>query len=169
MKLLLIPTLLLAASTAGAANPNSDHPTDATAAFARLKALAGEWEADTKMGKAHLTYELIAGGTALIERETMGDMPPMMTVYHLDGARLLLTHYCMAGNQPRMQARRFDPATGELAFEFLDATNLATPRAGHMHNVKMRLSDNNHFTSEWEFYDNGERKNVEAAQYTRVR
>ena len=99
----------------------------------------------------------------------MGDMPPMMTVYYLDGARLLLTHYCMVGNQPRMQARRFDPASGELAFEFLDATNLATPRAGHMHNVKIRLGDNNHFTSEWEFYDNGERKNVEAAQYTRVR
>lgn len=169
MKLLLIPILLLAASTAGAANPNSDRPNDATAAFARLKALVGEWEADTQMGKAHLTYELLAGGTALVERETMGDMPPMMTVYHLDGNRLLLTHYCMAGNHPRMQARRFDAATGELAFEFLDATNLASPRAGHMHSVKIRLSDNNHFTSEWEFYDNGERKSTESAQYTRVR
>jgi hypothetical protein len=168
-QLLLIPILLLAASTAGAATPTSDHPNEAAAAFTRLKSLVGEWEADTPMGKAHLTYELIAGGTALVERETMGDMPAMMTVYHLDGDRLLLTHYCVTGNQPRLQARRFDPATGEVAFEFLDATNLASPRAGHMHNVKIRLSDNNHFTSEWEFYDNGERKNTEAAQYTRLR
>jgi hypothetical protein len=166
---LLIPTLLLAASTAGAASPNSERPNEAAAAFTRLKTLVGEWEADTQMGKSHLNYELIAGGTALVERETMGDMPPMMTVYHLDGDRLLLTHYCVTGNQPRMQARRFDSATGELEFEFLDATNLASPRAGHMHNVKIRLRDNNHFISEWEFYDNGERKNIEAAQYTRLR
>ena len=169
MKLLLIPILLLSASGAGAANTNSDHPNEGPAAFARLKTLVGEWEADTKMGKAHLTYELIAGGSALVERETMGDTPPMMTVYYLDGNRLLLTHYCMVGNQPRMQARRFDAASGELVFEFLDATNLASPRAGHMHSAKMRLSDNNHFTSEWDFYDNGERKSTETGQYTRVR
>ena len=164
MKLLMIPIVLLAAATAG-----TDHPNDATAAFTRLKALVGEWEGDTQMGKAHLTYELIAGGSALVERETMGNMPPMMTVYHIDGSRLLLTHYCATGNQPRMQARRYDPATGELVFEFLDATNLAGPRAGHMHNAKIRLRDNDHFSGEWEFYENGERKNTEAAQYTRVR
>ena len=167
--LLLLPILLLAANTGAAANSTSDRTPDAAAAFARLKTLAGEWEAATQMGKARLTYELIGNGSALVERETMGDMPPMMTVYHLDGNRLILTHYCMLANQPRMQVRRFDPATGEIAFEFLDVTNLASPRAGHMHSAKFRLTDNNHFTSEWEFYENGERKNTEAAQYTRVR
>ena len=113
------------------------------AAFARLKTLAGDWEGDSEMGKIHLNYELIAGGTSLVERESGEKMPAMMTVYYLDGDRLLLTHYCMAGNQPRMQARAFNPETGEMDFEFLDATNLK-PGAGHMHNAKFRVTDNDH-------------------------
>jgi hypothetical protein len=95
-------------------------------------------------------------------------MPAMLTVYHLDGDRLLLTHYCMAGNQPRMRAAAFNPESGELEFQFVDATNLAAG-AGHMHNAKLRLVDNNHLATEWQFYENGQRKFTESAQYTRVR
>ena len=164
----LIATLVLTASALHGASSKSERSTDA-AAFARLKTLVGEWEADTRMGKAHVSYELIAGGTALVERETAEKMPAMLTVYHLDGDRLLLTHYCMAGNQPRMQARSFNPESGELEFQFLDATNLTAAGAGHMHDARFRLIDNNHFSSEWDFYENGQRKFAEAAQYTRVR
>ena len=49
----------------------------------------------------------------------------VLTVFHLDGDRLILTHYCMAGNQPRMQATSYDAKKGEIRFQFLDATNLA--------------------------------------------
>lgn len=167
---LLVIAALLAAAAAGmvqAASPTSD-AAPGPAAYARLKTLVGEWEADTGMGKAHLSYELIAGGTSLVERESGEKMPAMLTVYYLDGDRLLLTHYCMAGNQPRMQARAFNPETGEVAFEFLDATNLAQG-AGHMHNVKIRVADHDHLSSEWEFYENGQRKMAETAQYTRVK
>jgi len=87
----------------------------------------------------------------------------------VDGDRLLLTHYCMAGNQPRMQARSFNPETGEVAFEFLDATNLTTSAAGHMHNAKIRVADHDHLVTEWEFYENGQKKMSDIAQYTRVR
>ena len=78
-----------------AAHANPQNQIDAKAAYARLGTLAGEWEADTSMGKIHLTYELIAGGSALVERETTDHMPPMETVYHLDGNRLQLSHYCI--------------------------------------------------------------------------
>jgi hypothetical protein len=164
---LLIASLLLAAATVNAAGSKSDRATDA-AAFARLKTLAGEWEADTRMGKAHLTYEVIAGGTALVEKETGEKMPAMLTVYHLDGDRLILTHYCMAGNQPRMQARAFNAESGELEFQFLDATNLPAG-AGHMHNARFRFVDSNHLATEWAFYENGAQKFTENAEYTRVR
>jgi len=76
--------------------------TPAAAMFARIKSLAGQWEAQVNGGKAEITYEVIAGGSAVMERESAEGMPPMLTVYYLDGNRLLLTHYCMAGNQPRM-------------------------------------------------------------------
>ncbi len=165
MKHLVLIASLLATSTVGGA-PKSDKAGDATAAFARLKVLVGEWQSDSK---ARLSYELVAGGTALVERESMPDMPPMLTVYYVDGERLLLTHYCMAGNQPRMQARRFDAASGEIDFDFLDATNLATSAAGHMHSAKVWLTDNNHFSSEWTYYENGQKKFGEKANYNRVR
>ena len=63
----VLASLLLAAVAVHAASSKSEHTNDA-AAFSRLKTLAGEWEADTAMGKAHLSYEVIAGGTALVEK-----------------------------------------------------------------------------------------------------
>lgn len=165
--LFVIATAVLAAAGVRAASPTAE-TSAGPAAFARLKTLVGEWEANTGMGKVHVSYELIAGGTSLVERESGEKMPAMETVYYLDGSRLLLTHYCMAGNQPRMQARGFNAETGEVAFEFLDATNLQ-PGAGHMHNMKIRVADRDHLDTVWEFYENGQRKMAETAQYTRVK
>lgn len=164
----LITALLLTPFTLGAAGAKSERGVDAAAAFARLKTLAGEWEADTKMGKAHISYEVIAGGTTLVERETAEKMAPMLTVYHLDGDRLLLTHYCMAGNQPRMEARAYNPETGEIDFVFLDATNLK-PGAGHMRNAKLRLTGKDKLISAWTFYEKDQPKATESAEYTRVK
>lgn len=162
---LVISGLLFAA---GLLNGASSGEFDAKEAFSRLKSMAGEWQADTQMGKARLQIQLIAGGTSIVERETGEKMPEMLTVYHLDGNRLLLTHYCMAGNQPRMQARGFNPETGEVRFEFLDGTNMKAD-AGHMHNASMRLAGNDHLVTSWEFYENGKSKMTEKAEYTRVR
>ena len=156
--------LIAATLTFAAADPTLD----TAAAFSKLKTLVGKWEANTPKGKDHLTYELIGAGTVLIERETATDRPEMLTAYHLDGKRLLLTHYCMAGNQPRMQAQFYDSEKGELQFRFLDATNLANPNAGHMHNVSIRFVDNDHLLSTWEFYENGKSKFNETFEYTRV-
>src|SRR5579884_3672692 len=169
MRIQLFP---MAAALVCAAMPfvNAASPSNgAEAAFDKLKTLAGEWEADTSMGKAHLKYETIAGGTALVDRESVADHPPMMTVYHLDGDRIVLTHYCMLGNQPRMQARGLNAETGELHFDFLDATNLTSPAAGHMHNATIRFVDADHIVTSWDFYENGKRKMTETAQFTRVR
>ena len=168
---LLIAGLLLASAAGVAGNPKSGQP-DAAAAFARLKALVGEWEADTKeMGKAHNSYELIANGSVLLERESFaGDKDKtMLSAYHLDGNRLILTHYCMAGNQPRLQLQSFYPASGEMEFVFLDGTNLSSPNTGHMHQVKLRVAGSGSLESNWQFFENGKLKFSEPAQYTRVR
>lgn len=165
---LMLTTLFLAAAIF-AANPPSTPSSDAATAFAKIKSLAGEWEGTTDKGKVRLTYEVISGGNAVAEHESGAQMPEMLTVYHLDGNRLLLTHYCAAGNQPRMEATAFDPQTGELRFKFLDATNLASPSTGHMQNVTLHFVDNNHVSAEWQFFENGQPKFTESAQYTRVR
>ena len=164
--LLLTGLLLTAVMFAGSSPANGN---DAAAAFAKLKTLAGEWEANTNLGKSRLTYEVIAAGNSVVERESVEKEGEMLTVYHLDGNRLLLTHYCVAGNQPRMEAKGLDPQTGEVRFQFLDATNLVNANNGHMHNVTLHFVDNNHFSTEWQFFENGQPKFTEKAQYTRIR
>ena len=140
---------------------------ESAAAFDRLKSLVGEWKGDASSDGASLSYELVANGTALVERESGAGRPTMMTMYHRDGERLLLTHYCMAGNQPRMQAR-YDRAKGEIAFDFVDATNLTGPNATHMHNVTIRFIDDNQIETVWQLYQKGTATGAERARYTRV-
>jgi hypothetical protein len=79
----------------------------------------------------------------------------MISMFNLDGPnRLLLTHYCTMGNQPRMQAS-VSPDGKTITFTYVDATNLATPDAGHMQTMVLTLVDDNHHTEEWTFVDHG--------------
>lgn len=94
-------------------------------AFERLKLLAGVWD-EAEYGR-QVRYHLTGKGTALIE-EFVGD-PPMTSVYHMDGDDLRLTHYCNAGNQPRMIADGY--SANALSFDFVDVTNLKAPDAYH--------------------------------------
>lgn len=150
--------------------PDNSVDNSSNAAFARLKSLVGEWEAPMKGGgTAHASYELISGGTALVEHESATGVSPMLTVYYVDGDRLLLTHYCMVGNQPRMQANSFDPATGEIGFQFVDGTNMKSADDAHMHSAKIRLVDANHLSAEWQMYEGGQPKMTESFAYTRVK
>jgi hypothetical protein len=146
---------------------------DAAAAFERLKALKGTWDGKTATGgKVTTTFELTANGTALVERYVGSEAmkgAEMLTVYHLDGTSLVLTHYCIAKNQPKLKAERFDPTAGEIQFEFVSASNLASPNAGHMRRAFYRIDDANHFTTSWEFFQNGKKTMTETETYTRVK
>jgi hypothetical protein len=146
---------------------------DARAAFERLKQLAGAWEATAGDGKGAATsFEIVGGGATVLEKyrdPRMGPGNEMVTMYHLDGTRLLLTHYCVAKNQPRMQLAFYDPAAGELRFEFLDATNLASPGAGHMHSARYTLESADRFTTMWDFVKDGKVAYTETQQFTRSR
>jgi len=126
--------------------------TDAQKAFSSIKALPGTWEGDTNMGPVKVTFRSTAGGSAVMS-EILGK-EDMITMFHLDGARLLMTHYCAAGNEPRMQASL--SADGKvITFNFVDATNLPSPDAPHMHRMVLTLIDENHHTEEWTFVDHG--------------
>jgi len=126
----------------------------AAQAFDKLKTLAGRWEATTDKGKGSATFQVVSGGTVLLERTDMPGEKEMITMYHLDGNRLLLTHYCEAGNQPRMQAKVSDDGK-TFTFDFLDATNLANPSDGHMRKMVLTIQDKDHFTEQWFFNKNG--------------
>jgi len=76
---------------------------DAQQSFDKLKTLAGSWEGTGPDGKPMMvSYRMSSHGSALFSEIHSED--DMVTVFHLDGNRLLMTHYCGAGNQPRMVA-----------------------------------------------------------------
>ena len=169
-KVLWFVVLFVVPISLAAANLNTGGSTSAAAGFERLKALAGTWQVEGKMGKAQSTYEVVANGSTVIERFTMDGMSsPMVTAYHLDGDKLELTHYCMAGNQPSMVANGIDPASGEIVFDFTGVSNLTDPNGKYMHNATYKLVDNDHFTTAWTLYEDGKPKFTETSQYTRVK
>ena len=145
---------------------------DAAGAFERLKALQGTWESPRPGGQAATTrFELVANGTVLMEHYSNPELPGgghMVSAYHLDGATLVLTHYCIARNQPTLRADRFDAATGEIQFEFLRGMNMPTENTGHMRRALYRLDDANHFTTAWEFFREGKRTMTELETFTRT-
>ncbi|HVT59322.1 MAG TPA: hypothetical protein VHR45_13080 [Thermoanaerobaculia bacterium] len=148
--LLVSGALLGGAALAGNA-PASGSP----ATLAPLKALAGSWQAKGPDGKAvRATYEVQSGGSAVVEKLEMGG-PAMITVYYADGKDLMLTHYCSMGNQPRMRTAGA-PTGKEVDFAFVDATNLETPAADHMHGLKFTFTDANHFSQVWTMHRDGQ-------------
>jgi hypothetical protein len=128
--------------------------TDAQKAFATIKSMPGTWEGKASSGMdVQVHFKVTAGGSAVMSEITGHE--DMISMIHLDGPnRLLLTHYCAAGNQPRMQAN-VSPDGKIITFKFVDATNLATPDAGHMERMVLTLLDENHHTEEWIFTDHG--------------
>ena len=162
----------LAIVAIGVAAPGASGGIDAKAAFAQLKQLEGVWESKGQSGTSRSEFELTANGTVLLERYSNSAMPGngrMATAYHLDGTELVLTHYCMANNQPVLRAERFDAAAKEIQFEFVRAGNLPSENSGHMRRAKYRLIDADHFLTEWEFFENGTKKMTETATFTRVK
>jgi hypothetical protein len=116
--------------------------------FDKLKKLEGEWQGVKPDGsKVTATYKVMSGGTAIIETMEPEGEPDMITVYHMDGDKLMLTHYCSAGNQPRMIASVTEG--GNLDFRFKDATNLKDKSEGHMEGLKIVFTDDGHFNQVW--------------------
>jgi len=165
----LVAAVLWLGLTVAAANAAAKPEINADAAFAKLKTLVGNWEAGTERGTVSSSYELVSNGSALVEHIKVPGEEEMLTVYHLDGNRLVLTHYCTAGNQPHMQAEAYDPAANQLVFNFTGGGNLSDPNKGHMHHVVLRFTGADAFSSQWTFQENGKAKFAENMEFHRVK
>lgn len=128
--------------------------TDAQEAFDAIKNMPGTWQGKTQDGHTvRVDFKVTAGGSAVMS-EIFGP-EDMISMFHLDGpSRLVLMHYCAAGNQSRMEAS-VSPDGKTITFTFVDATNLATPDAGHMQRMILTMVDGNHHTEEWIFANHG--------------
>jgi hypothetical protein len=148
---LAVLVLSLGASLAATAPPPTGAP-PASAAFQRVKALAGDWVAAedgemVKKGDLVARYAVTAGGSAVVETVFPGQEHEMVTVYHADGPDLVLTHYCVEGNQPRMRAKNARGTRFEFAFD--GGTNIDPTRDRHMHAASLDLVGADEIRSVW--------------------
>ena len=147
-RLALSLVLLVLATTAALAQ------SDARKSFDSLKSLAGTWQATYEGKPMQATLRVTSMGNAILH-EMKGEGPDNpITMFYLDGDRLLLTHYCDAGNRPRMEGKL--SADGKTAeFEFLDVAG--GTQYGHMHHAAFNLIDANHHIEEWTYMGPGDK------------
>jgi hypothetical protein len=142
-----------------AADDKHDHKQAKNPALERLKALEGTWVAADKDGKPTeqvvSVFKIIGAGSAVHETIFPGTGHEMVTVYHPDGKDLVLTHYCAAGNQPRLKLDAKSPKD-ELRFVFTGGSNLNPATDMHMHEGSIKFLDKDRIEWSWQGYDKGQ-------------
>ena len=101
--------LTLSLASFGENNPGAKLPTPPTnAGLEKMKKLVGTWLAADKDGKptdqVASIIKVTAGGSIVHETLFPGQPQEMVSIYTVNGPDLIMTHYCVLGNQPTMKA-----------------------------------------------------------------
>jgi hypothetical protein len=140
-------------------SPRVVTPADATQTASlldRLKLLEGEWtttDSETGQTVTASVFKVTAAGSAVSEQMFPGTSHEMTNVYHMDGPSLVVTHYCAAGNQPRMRATAAHGNT--IPFRLDSVTNLTAPGEMFMGNMTLEFIDAGTIVEHWETVRDG--------------
>jgi hypothetical protein len=144
--------IVIAAGAIVAAQAEEKANASAAKQFAALKGLAGDWIELGKDGKPTdkvvSSIRVTAGGNTVQETLFPGTDHEMVTMYYLERGNVVLTHYCMLGNQPHLRAEPGDdPNT--IAFKFASISNLKSPEAQHIHGATLTIESSDRFKAVW--------------------
>lgn len=129
-------------------------PFKGSAAFERMKSLAGKWSAESPMmGKMTTEFRIIAGGSVIEESFAKGTPMEMLSTYHDVNGELMMTHYCMLRNQPRMKLTK--STVDSLTFDLVPTPGLNAAKDKHMHGATYTFIDANHYKLAGVSWENG--------------
>lgn len=141
-------------------------PYKGSAAFERMKSLAGKWSGTTPMGLMTVEYRVIAGGSVIEERFGEGTPMEMLSTYHDENGTLVMTHYCALRNRPKMRAVK--NTANLLVFDYVPTPGLNAAREKHMHSATYTFVDPRHLKIECVSWSNGKPDAAcHAVEYTR--
>jgi hypothetical protein len=148
--------LLLPLTTAAKPGKEGGKGSPAATCFAQMKKLVGDWVMKDESGKevVALRYKVTAGGSALQEIDFPGSDHEMISMYHMDGNSLVLTHYCHLGNQPHLKMTAASTPQ-KLVFECAGGTYTKSHDEMHIHRGVVTLKDADHMLSEWTGFTDG--------------
>lgn len=171
MKRTVAALITFALAACGSAFAGMEHEAAAKkhVAFEALKALEGTWtgkagHAGGETSDATIVYKMTGAGSVLAERLFPGTPHEMVTMYHLDGDDVVLTHYCAAGNQPRMKLASSDGKS--FAFAFAGGTNIKEGDT-HMHDGKLTILGADRMKAEWTGWSGGKADHTMVFELTR--
>ena len=144
---------------------------DAQKSYDKLKTLAGSWEGHVTITPPQaemadgtlmqISLRVTSRGNALVHEMRDAGKPDdpshydhPLTMLYLDSDRLFLTHYCDAGNRPRMVAKT-SPDGKKVEFDFVDVAG--STEYGHMHHAVFTFVDANHHTEDWSYMTPGDK------------
>ena len=164
----LIGSVIAALAMAGVAGTKNDAET----AFAHFKAMVGDWEGASGDGtKIRHKYTLVGGGSVVMEESWFdahkGDL--MVTMYSVSQGKLILTHYCVAKNQPRLWASSIREDGAKIEFTFMDATGIANRDQGHMDKARYEFFGPDRYKTKWTWYAKGKEQWMEEFELRRVK
>ncbi|HEX9728632.1 MAG TPA: hypothetical protein VGA37_09015 [Gemmatimonadales bacterium] len=165
MLLAVLAVLLVAPAVSGRTGSQAT-ASSATQAFERLRSLAGAWTFRDSLEQGSVSarpltvtgtvsYALVSNGTTI--QETVNgpdhDTAEMISMIRVDGDRLVLDHYCSAGNQPRLVSRGLEG--NQVRFVFESGTGLASSGTGHIHAATFTFLPAGGFESHWTWLEPG--------------
>lgn len=130
--------------------------TEKAALIDRIKALEGEWLGDNEKGEkvVQSTYTVSSGGSTVREVLFPGGAHEMTNMFHMDASDLVLTHYCAAGNQPRLRSRPGD-SSNKLKFKLDSVTNLQDGDT-YMGELVLTIVDADTIVQDWQSFKRGQ-------------
>lgn len=116
-----------------------------------VERLVGDWEEVGSDGKPTGTivssYRPTAAGTAVLETVFPGTKHEMVTLYREEGGALVLTHYCVSGNQPEFRAERTAP--NQIVYRMTKISNLDEKNEPHMRQGTVTWLGEDSIRTEW--------------------
>ena len=129
-------------------------------AYQRMVKFAGEWTGKTQTpdgSSATVVYKVTSAGKTVMETLFPGTDHEMVSMYHMDGSALVMTHYCAAGNQPHLRLNESKSTPTEFVFDFAGGTNLDPARDSHIHGLVLRIKSDSQLEAEWTSYKDGKK------------
>lgn len=148
--------------------PKTSGPqSDAQKAFEKMKSLAGSWEGSIMGMSTHITIRVTSSGNAILHEATGPGRPDNpITMFYVGEDRMLLTHYCDAGNRPRMVGK-ISPDGKAVEFDLLDVSG--NTQSGMMNHMVFTMIDADHHTEALTYTLPGNKPMVAQAVLTRTK
>lgn len=137
-------------------------PFKGSAELERIKSLAGVWKGKEDMGQGVqevvVNYAVTAGGSAVVETLFPKTSHEMVSVYHDEGGKLTMTHYCMLRNQPHMKLTHTTPVS--MTLSLAGRAGIANANEPHMHALTINFINADSIEHRWISYKDGKESNT---------